>query len=93
MSEKAGAHILLTGRVQMVGFRWFVRRWAEDLDLAGWVKNNPAGSVETRVEGKRDEIDLLLKELKVGPRGATVEDMNVKWLPFENQFRTFEIRY
>jgi len=93
MSNNAGARIRLVGRVQMVGFRWFARRWAEDFDLSGWVRNNLDGTVEVEVEGKRSRIDVLLEELKKGPKHAIVEDVKVTWFPFENKFRTFEIKY
>jgi len=93
MTNNGCAHIQIKGRVQMVGFRWFARRWAEDFDLSGWVRNNPDRTVEIEVEGKRNRIDVLLEELKKGPKHAIVEDVNVKWLPFENRYRTFEIKY
>lgn len=77
----------------MVGFRWFTRHWADDMDLSGWVRNNPDRTVAIVVEGKRSRIETLLEELKKGPKHALVEDVKVKWLPFENRFRSFEIRY
>ena len=93
MSNNACAKILLTGRVQMVGFRWFARRWADDLDLSGWVRNNRDGSVEAEVEGNKGRIEQFFEEMKKGPKHAIVEDTNVGWSPFENRFRSFEIRY
>lgn len=93
MSENARARIVITGRVQMVGFRWFARRWAEDLDLTGWVRNNRDGSVGLEVEGKRQRIETLIKELKDGPKHARVENVDASWLAFENRFRAFQIRY
>jgi acylphosphatase len=66
------AHLVVRGRVQGVGFRWFVRAAARRLDLAGWVKNRPDGSVEVAVEGTAPAITGLRQELGRGPRGADV---------------------
>ena len=93
MSDNTGARIRLTGRVQMVGFRWFARQWAEDLQLTGWVRNNRDGSVEIEVEGKQKRIDEFFEEMRKGPKQATVDSASPEPLPFENRFRSFEIRY
>ena len=65
-------HVRITGRVQGVGFRWFVRERARRLGLAGWVRNLPDGSVEVLAEGDQGQLDLLEGELKKGPQGARV---------------------
>lgn len=66
-------HVRVTGVVQGVGFRWFVRERARRLGLAGWVRNLSDGSVEVLAAGDRGQIDLLREELLRGPRGAAVE--------------------
>jgi acylphosphatase len=66
------AHLVVRGRVQGVGFRWFVREAARRLDLAGWVKNRQDGGVEVAVEGAAPAISALRQELGRGPRGADV---------------------
>ncbi len=73
------AHILLSGTVQGVGFRWFVRREADRLGLAGTVRNLPDGSVEIRVDGEQDTIDELVDVLKLGNGFSRIDscDMNV----------------
>jgi len=93
MNEKASVRIRITGRVQMVGYRFFTQQWAEDLYLDGWVCNNPDGSVFTEVEGKKTTIEKLITELKQGPRIATVDELDVKWGPFMNRFRGFRIKH
>ena len=93
MSNNKGARIKLKGRVQRVGFRWFTVKWAEDLNLGGWVKNNWDGSVEVEVEGNEEKIESLVKVLKEGPKDAIVDDINVEWKSFMNQYRKFEIKY
>ena len=65
-------HLRVTGVVQGVGFRWFVRERARRLGLAGWVRNLPDGSVEVLAEGDQGQLDLLEGELKKGPQGARV---------------------
>jgi len=64
---------VVVGRVQGVGFRWFVYRTAARLGLAGWVRNLPDGRVEVVARGSADALDELLADLKTGPRSASVE--------------------
>jgi acylphosphatase len=68
-------HAVVQGRVQGVGFRWFVREAAIRLDLAGWVRNDPNGSVVVEAEGSTESIDAFRRELERGPRGALVESL------------------
>jgi acylphosphatase len=66
-------HLRIQGKVQGVGFRWFVREQARRCDLAGWVRNNRDGSVELRVAGDDDCIARFRSAVGVGPNGARVE--------------------
>jgi len=68
-------HVVVRGRVQGVGFRWFVREAARRLDLAGWVTNRRDGAVEVEAEGRADAIESLKRTLRKGPDGAHVEDV------------------
>ena len=61
------------GRVQGVGFRWFVEREAHILGVAGWVRNNADGSVEVLAQGTRDQLSGLHSRLREGPRAARVD--------------------
>ncbi len=65
-------HVRVRGRVQGVGFRWFVREAARGLGLSGWVRNDPDGSVEVAAEGPDDAIRALRERLLEGPPGASV---------------------
>jgi acylphosphatase len=68
-------HVRVTGVVQGVGFRWFVREKARRLGLAGWVRNLSDGSVEVVASGDKGQLDLLVSELRKGPAGAVVESV------------------
>jgi acylphosphatase len=68
-------HVRITGVVQGVGFRWFVREKARRLGLAGWVRNLADGTVEVVASGEQGQIDLLVGELKKGPPGAIVDEV------------------
>ncbi len=65
------------GRVQGVGFRWFVEREAHILGIAGWVRNNHDGSVEVHAQGTRDQLSGLHGRLREGPRAARVDVVDV----------------
>ena len=64
---------IVRGRVQGVGFRWFVEREAHILGIAGWVRNNHDGSVEVLAQGMRDQLSGLHARLREGPRAARVD--------------------
>ena len=67
----------VTGNVQGVGFRWFVRERARSLDLAGWVRNDPDGSVVLVAAGTADALTQLEAAVRVGPSGARVDHVEV----------------
>ncbi len=64
---------LVRGRVQGVGFRWFVEREAHTLGIAGWVRNNSDSSVEILAIGSREQLSALRSRLQQGPRAARVD--------------------
>lgn len=66
-------HVAVRGRVQGVGFRWFVRERARSLGLSGWVRNEPDGSVEVFAVGPDGELARLRHLLEQGPPAARVE--------------------
>jgi len=80
------------GRVQGVGFRWFVRGQALRFALTGWVANQQDGSVRVVAEGSRDALENLLSELRQGPSGAVVSSVDDTWLPASGSFAGFDIR-
>ncbi len=66
-------HFLVKGRVQGVGFRWFVHREAAALGLRGWVKNTDEGHVEIVAAGDAEQLAELMTALRKGSRGSRVD--------------------
>jgi acylphosphatase len=66
-------HYLVKGRVQGVGFRWFVHQEAAELGLRGWVRNTDQGHVEIVAAGKPEELAELKDALRKGSRGSRVD--------------------
>ena len=69
-------HVRIRGRVQGVGFRWFVREEARRLGLAGWVTNLASGEVEVAAGGEGSSLARLRRALEVGPTGAGVTEVS-----------------
>jgi acylphosphatase len=66
-------YYIVKGRVQGVGFRWFVHREAGALGLKGWVRNTDAGEVEVLASGADDKLAELRSALERGSRGSRVD--------------------
>ncbi len=88
---KKGVHLLVKGRVQGVGFRYFVYHSAQRSDLSGWVKNLEDGRVEIVAEGEEETLRLFVKEIAKGSRFAAVKEVQTEWQSYTNKFRSFEI--
>jgi len=73
--EVAELHVRVTGTVQGVGFRWFVRERARRLGLAGWVRNMEDGGLEVAASGDGQQVELLRMELQRGPSGSRVKSV------------------
>jgi acylphosphatase len=73
------AHVLIRGRVQGVFFRAQARERALALGVAGWIRNNPDGSVEAVFEGPQEQVQSLLRWCARGPAGAVVEAVETRW--------------
>ena len=69
------------GKVQGVGFRWFVREQARRWGVRGWVRNRPDGTVEIAASGPEDSLKGLLAAVRRGPEGAAVADVHPGALP------------
>ena len=92
MDERLYAEV--RGRVQGVGFRWFVQAAAQRLGVRGWARNLADGRrVEVVAEGPRPALEGLLAEVRRGPSGSRVEAVSESWAPASGELRGFEIRY
>lgn len=80
------------GRVQGVGFRYFVVRRAMELGLVGWVANAADGSVRCVAEGPLENLDALADELARGPLGAIVDAVDIVRMPGTGRFERFSVR-
>ena len=73
---------IVSGRVQGVGFRWFVEREAATLGITGWVRNREDGRVEVMATGTPQQLGTLHDRLREGPRAARVDEVAVSRVPF-----------
>ncbi len=85
-------HVTIDGRVQGVGFRYFVLENALSQKVTGWVRNTAEGQVEVTAEGERKSLEHLLEALRRGPRAAFVTEVNQEWLPATGEFDRFDVR-
>jgi acylphosphatase len=94
-SALTAKRFIVRGRVQGVGFRWFVEREAKQLGLAGWVQNNEDSTVECFAAGPNEKVEMLKARLTQGPRASRVDRVDeFEVQPEETQgaLKSFEIR-
>jgi acylphosphatase len=82
---------VVRGRVQGVGFRWYVEREARVLGVAGWVRNTADGAVEVLGQGTREQLSGLRGRLQQGPRAARVDDVEESEANLTKGLTTFRI--
>ena len=85
--------VLITGRVQGVGYRYFARREAVKSGIHGYVKNLPDGRVEVLAEGEETILLSFINTLRSGPGYGYVTDLDIIPVTFENSFSSFDIEY
>ena len=91
-SAEKRLHAVIRGRVQGVGFRYFVQENAYRLNVKGWVRNRWDGTVELEGEGKQRDLEQLLKVLHRGPTSSIVSEIETEWLPAAGEFIDFRVR-
>jgi len=91
-SSKSAVHLLIHGRVQGVGFRYYTQEIASELGLAGWVRNMPDGAVEAYAEGSRQALEAFIKHLHKGPPLSHVETIIPAWQTAKGTLPPFSIR-
>jgi acylphosphatase len=90
---KSRAHIVVSGLVQGVGYRYFVYRKAKEYNLKGYVRNLYSDDVEVMLEGDKGVILDFIKELKTGPISAHVTGVKVDWEEGQSEYEDFEIKF
>jgi len=82
---------VVSGRVQGVGFRYFIQDTALREGVTGWVRNLPDGRVEARVEGEADAVNRVEVAIRSGPRGARVQTLFVDIEDVSGAYETFSV--
>jgi len=90
---KVRAHVLISGRVQGVFFRYETKRLAVRLGVEGWVRNLPDGRVEAVFEGEKEDVERMIEFCHRGPPGAIVRKVEVSWEEPTGRFQGFRILY
>jgi acylphosphatase len=91
--SKGRVHLKIHGKVQGVFFRATAKEKAQELELVGWVRNNPEGSVEIIAEGDREDLESYIAWCNSGPRNSRVDNVSVEWGNYEEEFENFKIEY
>ncbi len=81
------------GRVQGVGFRYFTRQRAQQLQLTGYVKNLADGSVEAYAEGPPEHLEQFLTEIHRGPVASSVQNVDTHWRTAKGNYKDFQITF
>ncbi|WP_457642568.1 acylphosphatase [Persephonella sp.] len=86
-------HIVFAGTVQGVGFRYFVKRKADEFGIKGFVRNLPDGTVEVMAEGDEKTLRDFMSAIENGPPLAEVTGMRYEFIDKDGGFKDFEIQY
>ncbi len=93
MAERARVHLLVSGIVQGVSFRYYTVEEARRLGASGWVRNLADGRVEVEAEGDRLALEKLLAFCRRGPPAAQVDDVEATWSAFRGDLGPFAARH
>jgi len=93
MDNMVRKYIIVTGRVQGVGFRYHAMNLAMEYDLTGWVRNLYNGGVEMEVQGKRENVELFIRNLDAGTHWIRIDNKSVADQPQLKEESGFQIRY
>ena len=93
VNQKMQFYVLISGKVQGVGFRNFTQLNAKQLGINGYAKNLANGKVEVVAEGDKAQLDALVTLLRRGPRYARVDLLEIDERPFTGEYQSFGIRY
>ncbi len=91
MDERKSVHILVAGRVQGVGFRYFVKNLAVELRVSGWVRNRFDDRVEILAQGSAADLTRFIAAVRIGPEAAFVTEIETDWTPMDIQYDRFSV--
>ena len=91
LEDNLTVNMKITGKVQGVGFRYFVLRQAQELSINGWVSNKSNGDVEALAQGAKEGLDHFITKVEQGPAFSRVEDVSLNWVNEAEQYFGFEI--
>lgn len=92
-SEEKRLHIIVTGRVQGVGFRYFAKDNADMYNVTGWVRNCANGSVEIEAQAQEEILQKFCDELRKGPFMGSVSDLQTQEIEPATGDNSFQIRF
>lgn len=93
MANYERVHMVITGYVQGVGYRFFAVRQARQFDVKGWVRNRDDGAVEVVAEGETGMVHELVGALRRGPSAADVQSVKVTPQTYRGEFQEFTVAY
>ena len=91
IERKPSVYIIIKGKVQGVSFRYFTLKQAQKLNIVGWVRNIPNGTVEAVAQGNKKNLELFIKKLKEGSSLSRVDDVILNWEHQKKDYENFAI--
>ena len=91
IERKPSVYIIIKGKVQGVSFRYFTLKQAQELNIVGWVRNKPNGTVESVAQGDKINLELFIEKLKQGSSLSRVDDVILSWEHQEKDYENFSI--
>lgn len=91
MKNQQRIHVVISGNVQGVNFRYYTMQEANRLNVTGWVRNRTDGTVEVLAEGETDALEALHQFLHRGSPAARVKQVNIEWKTPTGEYSDFEI--
>ncbi len=89
--KKVCAHLLVSGIVQGVYYRYSMLKEAKSKAVSGWVRNLPDGRVEAHLQGRKEDVEAVILWAKKGPPGARVSEVEVEWVVPQKEYSDFDI--
>jgi len=86
-------YLIITGDVQGIGYRSWMKQEAQNLGVMGWVKNREDKTVEAVVQGEEETVAEMLEKAKKGPEVAWVERVEIREQPVDKELMMFEVVY